>query len=400
MTVADPVPDWTSNFRRLVKQSTGSGWNVFPRRGRMRLQVRDEAGRAQSITLPYPWEEASVADALLRIRVIYQAYAAGDLTLAAASWQAETCSSKATFNWRQAYEAFRHQRTVVEGRVGPRTWRVKYEPVLQPTLMAMEGSRTPQDGPALCEVILGRWQAGTRQRQIMRQNLAAFLRYCVERQGFKRCWMPPPAVGEKRLPKRVGYPLKDAQILKLLDELPQDQAGSRWRFALELLSVYGLRPEELRFLVVKGGIDGDELWTQYRKSKGGTQGDTTEPRCLHGLLVRDSDGRPLDWRLLERVRTGEELPPLGQEGKAGEALGTYLRRRPIWRELQREVAAQGEELTPYSFRHRYSQRAHAAGLPPKDIADAMGHTLDTHLKAYARFATRGLASAFKRINAQ
>ena len=31
---------------------------------------------------------------------------------------------------------------------------------------------------------------------------------------------------------------------------------------------------------------------------------------------------------------------------------------------------------------------------PKQIADAMGHTLDTHLLSYARFNTRDLAKSF------
>ena len=31
---------------------------------------------------------------------------------------------------------------------------------------------------------------------------------------------------------------------------------------------------------------------------------------------------------------------------------------------------------------------------PKQIADAMGHTLDTHLLSYSRFQTKDLASAF------
>ena len=33
-------------------------------------------------------------------------------------------------------------------------------------------------------------------------------------------------------------------------------------------------------------------------------------------------------------------------------------------------------------------------LAPKQIADAMGHTLDVHLKSYARFMTKELAENF------
>jgi integrase len=66
--------------------------------------------------------------------------------------------------------------------------------------------------------------------------------------------------------------------------------------------------------------------------------------------------------------------------------------------LRVEAAEVGEELTPYAFRHRYAKTSHAAKLAPKDISDAMGHTLDTHLQSYARFASTGLAKAYAAAN--
>ena len=101
-----------------------------------------------------------------------------------------------------------------------------------------------------------------------------------------------------------------------------------------------------------------------------------------------------------RVAANESLPPLGKEGKAGEAIGTYLRRQDIWKAQRSEAAKEKEELTPYSFRHRYAYYGHnrpqldGSYRAPKQIADAMGHTLDTHLLSYARFKTRDLAESF------
>ena len=57
------------------------------------------------------------------------------------------------------------------------------------------------------------------------------------------------------------------------------------------------------------------------------------------------------------------------------------------------------ELKPYSFSHRYSATGHARGLMPKQIADAMGHSLEVHMGSYARFMTRDLADAFDAVNA-
>ena len=50
------------------------------------------------------------------------------------------------------------------------------------------------------------------------------------------------------MPKRVGYPLTNTQILQLLDNLPEGEPHERWRFAIQLRAVFGLRPEELRWL--------------------------------------------------------------------------------------------------------------------------------------------------------
>ena len=47
--------------------------------------------------------------------------------------------------------------------------------------------------------------------------------------------------------------------LQLLDSLPEDEAHDRWRFALQLLAVSGLHPEELRHLRIKDGACGPEL---------------------------------------------------------------------------------------------------------------------------------------------
>jgi integrase len=387
---------WDEHFRAAVKASTGRGWSVFQRRDAMRLQVRGADGRAESITLPYAWDPSQSADALLRIRVIYKAYASGDLSLAAAAWQADASSSKFTADWPAALAAFRQLKTVHQGRVSDRTWRMKYEPVLALVLDQMGRPARPHDATMLCEQVLSHWPAGSRQRQIMRQNLYAFLRFCVERQKFKTCWAPPPLPKEVRKPKRVGYPLADDQILRLLDAIPQTPVGQRWCFALQLLATYGLRPEELRHLVIEQRPEGLGLRCLYRKATGGSE--PTPPRSLYPLLVRDADGVPQDWQLVNRLACREELPPLGQPGKGGEALGTFLRRLPAWKQLRAEAAAAGEELTPYSFRHRYAKASHAAKLAPKDIADAMGHTLDTHLQSYARFASTGLAAAYAAAN--
>lgn len=96
---------------------------------------------------------------------------------------------------------------------------------------------------------------------------------------------------------------------------------------------------------------------------GGTKGAKTEPRRLHQLLVRDADGSAIDWKLQARLQVGEKLPPLNSEGNGSEALSRYLRRRAVWLSMREDAKRQGEQLTPYSFRHRYAKGLRAANIP-------------------------------------
>jgi integrase len=66
--------------------------------------------------------------------------------------------------------------------------------------------------------------------------------------------------------------------------------------------------------------------------------------------------------------------------------------------LRDEAEHNGEQLTPYSFRHRYAKGMHAANLPLANIAEAMGHTIEVHLKSYARFKPNATAELIAAVN--
>ncbi len=198
-----------------------------------------------------------------------------------------------------------------------------------------------------------------------------------------------------RKAKRVGYAISDAEILRLLDGTPDP----RWRFAIQLCSTYGLRPEEIRWLRLKDGPHGPELWTIYQKSMGGRRGDKTKPRRPQPLLVRDLDGSPIEWNLQARLQVGENLPPLQSNGDGAQALNNYLRRREVWRALKAEALNSGEVVTAYSFRHIYAVASHRAGLPIANIAQAMGHTIEVHLSSYARFTPDQTGALYSQANA-
>ena len=131
---------------------------------------------------------------------------------------------------------------------------------------------------------------------------------------------------------------------------------------------------------------------------GGTKGAKTAPRRLHPLLLRDADGSPIDWKLQARLQVGEKFPPLNRDGDGGQALNQTLRRRPVWMALRDDAEGQGEQLNPYSFRYRYAKQAHAARLAIAEISEAMVHTIEVHLKSYARFKPGATAANFAAVN--
>ena len=380
---------WIKPFRQQIAATCGDSWYVRNNRGRIRLEVRD----AGTVSLPYEWTARGSALALPRIQQIFKRWNGGQITLAAAAQNADTSSSHQKLDFNELLAKYR----AFVPNAGDKTWQYNYLPVLKNCATAFK-DRPPVDGEALAMQCLKQWEQGSRMRQTSRQKLYGFLNWAVQRGHLKPIYAPPATLPEVLKPKRVGYPLTDAQILQLLDNLPEGEAHDRWRFAIQLCAVYGLRPEELRHLRIKDGANSAELWTIYQKSMGGTKGAKTEPRRLHPLLVRDADGSAIDWNLQARLQVGEALPPLNRDGDGGQAINQYLRRRKVWMSLRDEAEHQGEQLTPYSFRHRYAKGMHAANIPIANISEAMGHTIEVHLKSYARFKPNATADLVAAVN--
>ena len=383
---------WTDGIRDYMKQHRG--FTVTNDRGRVRLQFRRTGLKALSAGLPFTWDEGDWTAVANRIGNIVRLVEAGaDLTSATRGVQLTT--SQTTEDWTAALEAYR---SGPQARLKSITWQGHLR-VINVALEALGRRNAPTNGADLLDLALKQWEPGTRQHTQMAQRLRKFLTYCVQRRQFKATWLPPAGQSSPTInAKRVGYPLTDAQVLRLIDAMPDTTIGRRYRFAFQLMATYGLRPADLRYLQVRSG--GTELWSTYRKSKGGTSGAKTDERRLYALTVHDIDGTPQEWNLLQRVALGEELPPLGDESESGQRLYCYLKTKSVWHSIQAEAAAEGQQAVIYSFRHRYAYVAHnrpqANGQmrSPKQCADAMGHDLQTHLSSYARFQTRDLAAAF------
>ncbi len=404
---------WVKEFRYAIKTKIGSGWQVLNDRGNMRLLVGNKKEGFTSINLPFAWDKNQWPDAFDFIRIGSDAYLESDkkLPLKIAFKLTKQTDKEITLDWEGALVRYRKTttRTIKEP-----TWKKKHLPVLEAVMFYMNKAKhKPQNSKTLHKKVLNEyvhgkdkqlegWELGTTQRRHMRLAFNRFLDYCCNHEDFPSYWRPldPLVAGERDdligNSKRIGYPLTDAQIGRLVDNFGEHDQAQRWRFAVQLCSVYGLRPEELNHLVLRNNKS--ELWCIYQK-----QNSNFKERQLFPLAVMDIDGKPFDWNynLVQRLAAGEKLPEI-PKGKGGQNLGEYLRRksiRNIWKSICAEAEAEGLEAVPYSFRHRYAYVGHTRPLSNgtmrtvKQIADMMGHDPDTNLKSYARFQTKDLEKA-------
>lgn len=402
---------WEDTIRAVVSHALSQkgcrrGWTVLNHRGHARLNIAAGAGRGRrrQVLLPIPWECDQVdhiRDAVVQVYEEFQQGIEPDACVArmpradgSRAAEGEFGSGRGTqtghpgrprhrgmaavlapADWEELIAAFREHK-LISGEIKPSTWHRVYRHHMNHVLGAVAAVTPPQNAKQLLETLARIWadKPGGRTRQIQIQSTAALLRWAVADRRLGEDWEPPQDlavfVGRSRAAKAITMPLEVEHILALVRAIPD----ARWRFAFQLMAAYGLRPEELQHLQIRQG----RLWCMYEKvaSRG-----KSRPRVLRPLPCDDwADG----WRLEERFPT-QELPPM-QPGLGGGYVGHYLMNRPLWKELRREYEAKGEKLVPYSCRHGYAHRAHViCDLPPKVVAAAMGHSVQTHLAAYSRW---------------
>jgi len=363
----------------LSQEGCRSGITVNEKRGKARVNISEALGdgRRRQVPLSIDWAPENVDAIREAALAIYRGLVAGqpiEVAIEAVAGEPEAgISSAGPINWSALIEAFR-ERKLGSGEIKPTTWTNIYARRMKVILAAVDRAETPVQ---LLEAITAPWasQPGCRGRQLQVQQTAAILRWGVDTGRLPAEWAPPldlsPYVGRKREAAAVTTPLAVGEILALVEVIPD----TRWRYAFQLLSAYGLRPEELQHLELRGG----RLWCTYSKisSRG-----RTEPRPLRLLPC---DRWAAEWNL-EANYQADRLPPM-KPGLGADAMGLYMRRRELWTELRQRYEAEGEKLVLYSCRHAYAHRAHTLCpmLPTKFVAAAMGHSLETHLAAYSRW---------------
>jgi integrase len=351
-------------------------------RGKAKLFVRFADGNRRSVVLPHEWVPAQAREILAAVEKIAEQVAAGaPLAEAAAPFtggqNAPPALPAQTPDLLRLWERFGEDK-VRSGRIKPTTWAKDYGQTGQRLTQVAKGAGNAKE---LLSKLGEKWPAGSRRRQIAVQHAAAMLRWaCDEELLPVDCWTPPSSlrrfVGEGLPSTEATVPLTDTQILGLLEGLPADAAGQRWRYAFQLIAAYGLRPVELLHLQLRP--DG-QLWCNYQKRSGG---GTTKPRPLRALHPEWEEA----WELPQRMASGDALPPLG--GGVAEAARRYLVRQAAWQPLAKSGC------TAYAFRHGYALRAHQSyGLSPRVAAALMGHSVETHQRVYGTWTDQDTIDA-------
>ena len=253
---------WVKSFRDSVKEATDGQFKVLDCRGKIRLQYRPFKGLTDSVMLPYEWRKDQAFVATKRIEEIFVNFtkAKGDKTLSKAAQVVQASSNKNVLDKDEILDEFRKE----VPNASDKTWKKSYIPVLTKALSLLDRSKgKPIDGRKLMDVSLEQWEQGTRMRSIQRRSLKKFLEWSVLGGKLPSAYAPPATFPEIRKEKQIGYAFSDSQILSIIENEPDE----KWRFAYQLLAVYGLRPEELRYLRIIDGINEKELYCLIERAK-------------------------------------------------------------------------------------------------------------------------------------
>ena len=356
-------------------------------RGKVYLSVRSgKAGaNASCLTLPVAWAADTVADTIALITELHQQVEAGfDLrdALARVNGAAPAVAPTASSQWPVLLEKF-HDDLQTLSRIKDTTWRRNYAPFLERAVELLTSASAPVDARGLVSEVARTWADKPRSRNMAVDAVRRFLDFAVEvhhlpAQSWTLTDRAAKQLRGKRPDRRTVACITDVEILRLLDSLPETAACDRWRNALRLMALYGLRPEELNHLEVREHPTTGKpaIFCTYRKVN--ARG-STEPRWLMPLPLTDSFGELVDWNLAGTMAIGQlPLPPLSDKY----ALRTFLERQAAWTELKAVYAKRDEWVRPYSFRDAYSLRAHRADHRLDVICTAMGHSLAVHQSSY------------------
>ena len=426
MRARNENPEWVVGLRAVLRDSVGSPYRVYPDKGRTKLDIRLEEGSRKFKTLPIPWDRAHSRRIQETVESIKRGIDKG-LSINEAIRRTElTDAPKISHqqNPKKILEAWvkfedykintknldqRHFNKKFGGE--PNDDKKEFPNAKEPkrkkergavgqTYLRIKANADAEDANDLLNRVADGMEPGSRYRQQVVRQTAEFLRYVTGTKAGRILdpdkWTPPDRcteyIGEKKGEDEKKDPpiyLSDDEILKLIESLAVEHQqkshaveAKKWQFALQLCATYGLRPVEILHLQVRRG----KLWSCYIKRSGGGTGKERELVPFHPEWAEQ-------WDLVNRVKNKEALPNC--TAGAGEAMGTYLKRtreNNYWLEIRKN-----KKVTPYSFRHSYSERVHEVyGMSNKDAADLMGHHEGVHIEVYKEWGIKDTESVMEK----
>lgn len=389
----DHAEPWELTLRNSVISRAGKAFTLVQQSGKAKLKVTHADGSRKFATLPIPWDPrharqiedavAAIAAEVKKGRTLKEAV--GLAVNPDGPARVDTPSSTLLL---QAWDAW--FATKVKEGLSDATQK-GYKQTHKRLQVAAGAANTDQ----LLKVVVEPWKPGQRIRQQSVQRVTEMLRWATDEANGPmldpQIWDAPAKGAAERWSgkpkKRQKTPdLTDQEILQLINGLktaqanhPRDiAAAKRWQFAFQLMAAYGLRPNEIHHLEVRVNEDGvEQVWCSHAKVSGGGQG---EAGWCWPIPVQWEQ----QWNLVQRLKDGESLPPVGVAG-VGDQAGKYLKRQAVWEPM----AERG--CKPYSIRHAYSRRCHATyELPAETVASMMRHDVETHHKSYSHYYTASM----------
>ena len=429
---------WVNGFKTAIRESTAKGWSVREHRGQARLEVRTPDGMKSAQLLknniPFSYTARDMADILIRVRNIYVEMSknGGDFDSAVAVCAGLAPKLTYSHDWDGAKVDFEKYKKEMGTGIKDGTWMKEFEPVISYAVNLLKTKNAPSNKEELLEICAKNgiekttefmrrnnkspkpltYELGSRSREQRVRNLASFLKYCVTKKNYPLQWLPPDDLTEyigrpsekAKKAKNKKASIADQEFINLINSLPTNtgqqhhqEAAKKWVNAMKLCAVFGLRPIELRHLLYKKRKD--ELWCMYEKRSG--QG-VTKARILEPLYLVDDEGNVHYEEVVRLYKAGllelpyQCLPDCETVEGVGDQMGKWLKQKAGWISLKALMAKRGESLGCYSFRHSYSLRGHQLGIDAGSVADAMGHTLRTHLESYDYAKTTTTKKAFKK----
>ena len=390
---------WVHDLRRQIKRQYGPGWSVIEQSAKVKLTRRNGG----SVMLDIVWAARSTTAILNEIGVLAARMLERDIGLREAHALGAAVQARVTgrgvvvdsLNWEQVAQDFLDSKTDNrKNTTRPTSVRI------QKALTTLQSNPKPTDAGSLMRAYakahFSKCPPGGAGRRRHLGDLAAFLRFAVNRHGAPTFWMPlegdqlDELIGgtERRVGDELTTPIKPQPFADLLDAIEESGNTGLW-MAVALVGCFGLRPCELGVLSVKDG----KLYVGgavKRSPRSKRRLLPPEPRYVRPLNV---PGRSDGAKAIELLNAGTPFPKSlntqvekSRQGKdvlkaVGCKFAYELNKLNAWKTLI--VITPG--LTAYSLRHGYAWRAHKTYERPLSVGSAaklMGHSVATHIKYY------------------